>query len=571
MKVNITTILLICFEQFTKTIAQGMPISPCPKIFQYRFDGNEWFGIIAVRNPEVQGLQIRVLLSMRGKPTTNYLGEIELLTRGQFTAHAPVLYKIRFPKHNFPPKLVLISTNNQVICFGSADHSTFMTQIQLEHTRKLTFIPDIKSSSLIEPTMQIESGKAVGKETPSKHEFGSKPLPHIQFKKNPFHSMMETCGKIDKSFDFRLPKRRQRQITSTPDLSSEGNTSANDELRISPDDIRKFPVFVSPDDYGNDSGGNVLDEVDVDENNSVDSIIFIDGQSTSSSNSLPSITRGAWPWLAAIYVNNVTSLDFQCCGTLISARVVISSAHCFQMFNQRYTANELLVFLGRHNLKNWNEEGSLAAPVDGIYIHSDYNRHISDYDADIAVLILKDEVRFNTFIQPVCLWSGSTKTENIVGEHGIVIGWSFDRSNSTTLSQAAPNTFASSSDAESEISNSKPKVLKAPIVSNEVCFKSNEDFRNLSSNRTFCAGILVDSSVLRQGWPGATSIYTGISGAGLMIMKNNRWMLRGTVSATLPVVPRRSHIDDSGPCCSKQYIIYADVAKFIDWIMAFII
>lgn len=70
MKLQLTTIILICFEQFTKVIAQGMPISPCPKIFQYRFDGNEWFGLIAVRHPDVQALQIRVTLSMRGKPTS---------------------------------------------------------------------------------------------------------------------------------------------------------------------------------------------------------------------------------------------------------------------------------------------------------------------------------------------------------------------------------------------------------------------------------------------------------------------------------------------------------------------
>jgi len=76
--------------------------------------------------------------------------------------------------------------------------------------------------------------------------------------------------------------------------------------------------------------------------------------------SLPSITRGSWPWLAAIYVNNLTSLDFQCGGTLVSGRVVISSAHCFKLFNKRYTSNEVLVFLGRHNLKNWNEEGMVG-------------------------------------------------------------------------------------------------------------------------------------------------------------------------------------------------------------------
>lgn len=79
MKLHLTTIILICFEQFTKAIAQGMPISPCPKIFQYRFDGNEWFGLIAVRHPEVQALQIRVTLSMRGKPTTVRLPALPLI------------------------------------------------------------------------------------------------------------------------------------------------------------------------------------------------------------------------------------------------------------------------------------------------------------------------------------------------------------------------------------------------------------------------------------------------------------------------------------------------------------
>ncbi|XP_068141152.1 serine protease gd isoform X2 [Drosophila tropicalis] len=179
MKVQLTTILLICFEHVTKAIAQGMPISPCPKIFQYRFDGNEWFGLIAVRNPDVnQALHLRVTLSMRGKPTTNYLGEIELLTRGQFTHLAPVLYKIRFPKHHFPPKLILISANNHVICFGSGEHSIFMTQIQLEHIRKVTFIADKKITAGGGEEFDLESMPGIGgKEMPETHK------PHIQFKK----------------------------------------------------------------------------------------------------------------------------------------------------------------------------------------------------------------------------------------------------------------------------------------------------------------------------------------------------------------------------------------------------
>jgi len=143
------------------------------------------------------------------------------------------------------------------------------------------------------------------------------------------------------------------------------------------------PVFVDDNDDEDDDGlEHFVDETEAEENEALDD-----------NKSLPSITRGSWPWLAAIYVNNLTSLDFQCGGTLVSGRVVISSAHCFKLFNKRYTSNEVLVFLGRHNLKNWNEEGSLAAPVDGIYIHPDFNSQLSNYDADIAVIMLKDEVR----------------------------------------------------------------------------------------------------------------------------------------------------------------------------------
>ncbi|XP_022208565.2 serine protease gd isoform X2 [Drosophila obscura] len=461
----------------------------------------------------------------------NYLGEIELLTRGQFTKNAPVLYKIRFPKHHFPPKLLLISANNHVICFGSGDHSIFMTQIQLEHTRKLTFIPDKKTSLLLEEEETLPAPQP------------QPPPPHSQFKKKPFHSPKEICGKIDSTLDFRLPLSSRRS------------------------DVITSPVFADNEDADDDEFEH-LSEEELQEQDTVD------GSAVGSS--LPSITRGSWPWLAAIYVNNLTSLDFQCGGTLVSTRVVISSGHCFRMFNKRYTANEVLVFLGRHNLKNWNEEGSLAAPVDGIYIHPDFNSQLSSYDADIAVILLKDEVRFNTFIRPACLWSGSSKSEYIVGEHGMVIGWSFDRSNATQqqLQQQQQSSQQHLGEGIKKATDTSiPKVVKAPIVANGVCFKANSHFRSLSSNRTFCAGIQLESKESQSSGSSSSSssLYTGISGAGLLILKNNRWMLRGTVSAALPPALELGATAGSTHCCSNQYIIYADVAKFIDWITAFII
>jgi len=152
-----------------------------------------------------------------------------------------------------------------------------------------------------------------------------------------------------------------------------------------------------------------------------------------------------------------------------------------------------------------------------------------------------------------------------VGEQGIVIGWSFDRSN-RTQDQKLPSGAPSKKSSDSQ---SAPKVVKAPVVGNAECFRANAHFRSLSSNRTFCAGIQTEERDRHQS---SASIYTGISGAGLFIRRNNRWMLRGTVSAALPA----AESPDPGAtshkfCCKNQYIIYADVAKFLDWITAFII
>lgn len=55
----------------------------------------------------------------------------------------------------------------------TTEHSIFMTQIQLEHIRKLSFIPDKKSSLLLDP--EEEEVRKTDDKPPS--------TPHIQFKK----------------------------------------------------------------------------------------------------------------------------------------------------------------------------------------------------------------------------------------------------------------------------------------------------------------------------------------------------------------------------------------------------
>lgn len=71
MNFRFTTLLVLVIDQCLKTATQSAPVSPCPKMFQYRFDGQEWYGLLSVKDPEKgKPLHLKVALSLRGKPST---------------------------------------------------------------------------------------------------------------------------------------------------------------------------------------------------------------------------------------------------------------------------------------------------------------------------------------------------------------------------------------------------------------------------------------------------------------------------------------------------------------------
>lgn len=135
---------------------------------------------------------------------------------------------------------------------------------------------------------------------------------------------------------------------------------------------------------------------------------------------------------------------------------------------------------------------------------------------------------FTDYIRPICLWNGDTDLKEIEGENGIVVGWGKDE-NGKDISP-------------------EPKKVTAKIVSNEDCLRSNSQFAQLTSNRTMCAGD-------RDG-QGPCS---GDSGGGLVLRRNDRWVIRGLVSGAFNDVVKDS-------CNLKEYVIYSDVAKFMDWV-----
>ncbi|XP_049839668.1 uncharacterized protein LOC126284636 isoform X1 [Schistocerca gregaria] len=248
-------------------------------------------------------------------------------------------------------------------------------------------------------------------------------------------------------------------------------------------------------------------------------------------------TRGQWPWHAALYQSKNIDLSYKCGGSLISRSTVVTAAHCVttRPTDRPVEADSLLIFVGKYHLKLWSEGGVQDKQVSSVYVHPMYNS--STFNADIALLILSSPVDFTTFVRPVCLWgSANTDIQSLENTEGYVVGWGFDENGRVTEDLM---------------------MAKMPVVSQQTCLWSHPQFfSHFTSNRTYCAGF-------RNG----TSVCNGDSGGGMVFPMTTRdgariWQLRGIVSISVSKEDR--------VCDTSHYVVFTDVAKYLDWIRKYI-
>lgn len=139
--------------------------------------------------------------------------------------------------------------------------------------------------------------------------------------------------------------------------------------------------------------------------------------------------RGQWPFLVALH--NIEKQKFFCGGNLISAKHVLtgnlstinplvanqllfsfSAAHCINDKDSltKLTADEIVVQLGRYDLKSKVERGSTQREVTEVIINPNWKIFTKKWDSDLAILVLSYPVRFTSYIQPVCLPTANTDT-----------------------------------------------------------------------------------------------------------------------------------------------------------------
>lgn len=149
---------------------------------------------------------------------------------------------------------------------------------------------------------------------------------------------------------------------------------------------------------------------------------------------------GAWPWMAAIYLKSEGQTKVGCGGALVSDKHVLTAAHCVSVGARarQLPPRVLSVRLGDHDLGSTDDH---TAPVDAEVVdvlrHQRYDRRT--YAHDIALLVLREPVRWNRFVQPACLPFGPLANESLKDYNAFIVGWGatqFNGAGSSVLRQA---------------------------------------------------------------------------------------------------------------------------------------
>ncbi|KAH8303652.1 hypothetical protein KR018_009655 [Drosophila ironensis] len=236
--------------------------------------------------------------------------------------------------------------------------------------------------------------------------------------------------------------------------------------------------------------------------------------------------KGAWPWIVLLGYDDPSGSPFKCGGTLITARHVLTAAHCIRDDLQ-------FVRLGEHDLSTDTETPHVDVNVARYVSHKDYNRR--NGRSDLAILYLERNVEFSKTIAPICLpQTSALRQKSYIGYMPFVAGWGKTQ--------------------EGGESATVVNELQIPIYSNDVCVDKYREQKRYFTDDQFdkaviCAGVLT----------GGKDTCQGDSGGPLMIPEQyqgqTRFYLIGVVSY--------------GIGCARPNVpgVYSSTQYFMDWII----
>ncbi|XP_074539378.1 transmembrane protease serine 9-like [Halichoeres trimaculatus] len=207
-------------------------------------------------------------------------------------------------------------------------------------------------------------------------------------------------------------------------------------------------------------------------------------------------------------------------GMVIADRWIMTAAHVL-------VTGGVTVYMGGNDVNVMITSSRML--TSSIHIHPEYNNpNDVNYNNDIALIKLQDQITFNASIMPICL--PAEDTPYITGSAGVVSGFGYTKTN------------------KSKRLTSKLKYVELPVVDHGICETSISQLKrnnipNLTSNM-FCAGVP----------EGGKDSCQGDSGGPYALWDGTRYWAGGIVSWGID-------------CGQKgRYGVYTRVSNYRGWI-----
>jgi len=236
---------------------------------------------------------------------------------------------------------------------------------------------------------------------------------------------------------------------------------------------------------------------------------------------------GQFPWAVSLRkrVGSSDKFDHYCAGSLITAKHVVTAAHCLH----KTTHDSWEVVAGEHR-PGVPDKGEQIRKVQVMSQHPEYEYpHLKN---DLALLTLSKNVSWSSLVGPICLPSNQ---EVFTETDGTIAGWGYD--------------------ADRDEGGKPTELLmyaEIPVLKNEHCKKW---FADLNTDFTKYLSKNIEDTHLCTGLPkGGRDGCQGDSGGPLTEEEDLYNMLIGIVSA--------------GDGCGKPRVpgIYTRVSEFSSWL-----
>ncbi|XP_050559584.1 modular serine protease-like isoform X1 [Spodoptera frugiperda] len=219
--------------------------------------------------------------------------------------------------------------------------------------------------------------------------------------------------------------------------------------------------------------------------------------------------HGELPWHVGVYYKKNKPYEQICGGSIISRKVVLSAAHCFWKLEAMEPPCRYAVQAGKL-FRDWNDEQDEEVQqrdVIDIKIPPHYRGVQTNFQYDLAIVILEKSLFFKMLVQPVCLDFGPEMDKRHLkpGSMGKVAGWGY------TSEAGEPSPYL--------------KVADLPSVGIQQCLNETSfAFKVYITVDKICAGYT----------NGTATVCKGDSGGGLSFPEQEngvtKYYLRGIVS-----------------------------------------